>query len=178
MPEAFTLSDAAKTPDFSRERFAAGFGTLSQVLMGAGIVHGLGIPEPKSVNETTLTAQAATATDPAPANGPLGESVRPAAATPVESIVPQPGGAGTDAAAPAAPEAPEVTQPVAGTTAPESAAAAGLPPLDQLPELPTDKQVKLTDSAGTEVEMPAKEAGELVEQRRNALKNLINCLGT
>lgn len=40
-PEVFGLADAAKTAPYSRERFAAGFGTVAQMLMAGGIAHGL-----------------------------------------------------------------------------------------------------------------------------------------
>ena len=84
------------------------------------------------------------------------------------------------AATPVAETAPAVQ--ATPTPAAESAPAAAptetkLAPLNELPQLPNDKQVTLKDSAGTEVELPAKEAGEMIEQRRTALQNLMDCLG-
>jgi hypothetical protein len=56
-PEAFALADAEKTAPFSRERFAAGFGTVAQLGMAAGIARGIarGIAPRPSLTETLFS---------------------------------------------------------------------------------------------------------------------------
>lgn len=54
-PEALVLADAQRTEPFSRERFAAGFGTVAQLGMAAGITHGL---KPKGLTERLFAEKA------------------------------------------------------------------------------------------------------------------------
>lgn len=62
-PESQTLAEAEKTAPYSRERFAAGFGTLANVLFGAAIGKGLATPHLESsplVEQTNRDLAAAT----------------------------------------------------------------------------------------------------------------------
>jgi hypothetical protein len=176
VPESQTLAEAQKTPDFSKERFKAGFGVLANMLMAAGVGHGLAeklapvtgkrpTVEPSIVPEAKIeppaeTEKAADVTQPA-------EETQPQANVEAVAATPEPVLESEKAANEGAPVSSETQTPsdtgVSSTELPEN----------------TEVTLKATTPKGEplEVKMDAKEAGKVLTDRKTALENLIDCLG-